>query len=115
MTEDQMMEAAIGRIDERAAALAAFYKLPGLEYLASMAVTLDGAFDVSLALLGGNSEEHDQMVADLFAEAYEAAMNAGLKMCEAPQDKREAILHDIVGIVRERRDLQDKLSTGGEE
>jgi hypothetical protein len=31
MTEDEMLQDAVGRIDERASALAAFHKLPGLE------------------------------------------------------------------------------------
>ena len=114
MTEDEMLQDAVGRIDERASALAAFHKLPGLEYLAGLAVTLDGAFDVGAAFMFGQDDAVDETIVELFAEAYAAALSAGLAMCDVPDEKRETVLADLQAIVQERRDLQNKLCDGGQ-
>lgn len=108
MTDDQLLEQAVARVEERAEALAARRKTPGLVEVVNIAVTLDGIFDVAVQLV----EEDDTAKAlqPLFQNGLVVAMRNSLKLAGVPDDEAYAVAKDVLAIVAERRAVQDLIN-----
>lgn len=105
-TEQQLLDQAVARVEERADALAAHHKLPGIKQVVGIAVTLDGAFDVAAQLM---DEEYHREMAGLFTDAMVACLRNALHLAGVPDGSAYEIAKDVMGIVKERRDAQDQI------
>lgn len=108
MNDQQLLEQAVARVEERAEALAAMRKTPGLVQVVNVAVTLDGIFDVAVQLV--EDDETANALAPLFRNGLIVALRNTLQLAGVPDDKAFETAKDVLAIVGERRAVQDLIN-----
>lgn len=111
----QELEATANRVMERAEALAAFHKIPAINQAAAVVVTLDGVFEVIIGLASSQPESKEEAseigeaLASVVSEAMALCLRNVLSAANVPDDAKERVAPDVLRLVEERRQLQERI------